>query len=262
MLCLEGLRRVSSHVGNLPVVDYYVNEPELIVMWACNPMWTNADEYKGENFYRAYKNGAKLISVDPRKSFYAGKADIWLQVRPGTDCAMAFGFHRVIIEEELYDKEFVEKYFYRWDDFKARVMKDYPLKKVQEITWVDKDLIREAARLYATTKPAAIQWGVPTEQNNNCTDFTRTAIGLMGITGNLDAPGGNALFVNPPIRTVAEFVLPQGPPEVSDQKRLGGMDFPLGARVPSSIRKRPGTPSSTEHRISSKPPFLAAAIRS
>ena len=44
------------------------------------------------------------------------------------------------------------------------------------------DLIREAARMYATTKPAAIQWGGPTEQNNNCTDFTRTAIGLMGIS--------------------------------------------------------------------------------
>ena len=217
--------------GNLPVVDYYVNEPKLVVMWATNPMWTNADEYKGENFMRAFKNGVKLISVDPRKSFYAGKADIWLQVRPGTDCALAFGFHRVIIEEELYDKDFVKKYFYRWDDFKDRVMKDYSLEKVQEITWVDKDLIRQAARMYARTKPAAIQWGVPTEQNINCTDFTRTAIGLMGITGNLDAPGGNALFVNPPTHTVAEFARHKDLPREMRDKRLGGKDFPLGARV-------------------------------
>ena len=45
-------------------------------------------------------------------------------------------------------------------------MQDYPLEKIQEITWVDKELIREAARMYATTKPAAIHWGVPTEQTN------------------------------------------------------------------------------------------------
>ncbi len=226
--------RVSSSLitcGNLPVVDYYINEPKCIVIWGTNPMWTNPDEYTGENFMRALKNGAKLINVDPRKSFYAGRADLWLQIRPGTDGALAFGFHHVIIEEELYDKDFVENYSHGWDAFKERVMKDYPLEKVQEITWIDKELIREAARMYATTKPAAIQWGVPTEETNNCTDFTRTAIGLMGITGNLDAPGGNALFVNPPTRTVAEFSRHKDLSKEVLAKRLGGEQFKLGARV-------------------------------
>jgi anaerobic selenocysteine-containing dehydrogenase len=226
--------RVSSSLitcGNLPVVDYYVNEPKCIIIWATNPMWTNADEYKGENFMRALKNGAKLINVDPRKSFYAGRADLWLQIRPGTDGALAFGFHHVIIEEELYEKGFVENYIHGWDAFKERAMKEYPLEKVQEITWVDKEMIREAARMYATTKPAAIQWGVPTEESINCTDFTRTAIGLMGITGNLDAPGGNALFVNPPTRTVAEFGRHKDLSKEVLAKRLGGEQFKLGARV-------------------------------
>jgi len=226
--------RVSSSLitcGNLPVVDYYVNEPKCIIIWATNPMWTNADEYKGENFMRALKNGAKLINVDPRKSFYAGRADLWLQIRPGTDGALAFGFHHVIIEEELYEKGFVENYIHGWDAFKERAMKEYPLEKVQEITWIDKEMIREAARMYATTKPAAIQWGVPTEESINCTDFTRTAIGLMGITGNLDAPGGNALFVNPPTRTVAEFGRHKDLSKEVLAKRLGGEQFKLGARV-------------------------------
>jgi anaerobic selenocysteine-containing dehydrogenase len=225
--------RVSTSLitcGNLPVVDYE-GEPKCIVMWACNPMWTNPDEYKGENFYRAYKKGAKLISIDPRKSLYAGKADLWLQLRPGSDGALAFGFHRVIIEEELYEKDFVENHVHGWDDFKDRVMQDYPLEKIQEITWVDKELIRAAARMYATTKPAAIHWGVPTEQTNNCTDCTRTMIGLMGITGNLDAPGANALFVNPPTRTVAEFARHRDLSKEVIAKRLGGEQFKLGARV-------------------------------
>jgi anaerobic selenocysteine-containing dehydrogenase len=110
-------------------------------------------------------------------------------------------------------------------------MKDYPLEKVQEITWVDKEMIREAARLYATTKPAAIHWGVPTEQTNNCADCTRTMIGLMSVTGNLDAPGGNALFVNPPTRTVAEFGRHKDLSREVRAKRLGGEEFKLGARV-------------------------------
>jgi anaerobic selenocysteine-containing dehydrogenase len=225
--------RVSTSLitcGNLPVVDYE-GQPKLIVMWACNPLWTNPDEYKGENFYRAFKKGAKLISIDPRKSLYAGKADLWLQLRPGTDGALAFGFHHVIIEEELYEKDFVENQVHGWDAFKERVMQDYPLEKVQEITWVDKELIREAAHMYATTKPAAIHWGVPTEQTINCADCTRTMIGLMGITGNLDAAGANALFVNPPTRTVAEFARHKDLSKEVIAKRLGGEQFKLGARV-------------------------------
>ncbi len=108
---------------------------------------------------------------------------------------------------------------------------EYPLEKVQEITWVDKDLIRKAARMYATTKPACIHWGVPTEQNNNCANYTRTTTGLMGVTGNLDVPGGNVLFVNPPTRTVAEFSRHKDLSKEQRAKRLGGKDYKLGARV-------------------------------
>lgn len=216
--------------GTLPIADYE-GGPKCIVIWACNPLWTNPDEYKGENFWRAYKKGAKLICIDPRKGFIANKADLWLQIRPGTDAAMALGFHHVIIEEELYDKEFVENYIHGWEPFKERVMKEYPLEKVQEITWVDKDLIRKAARMYATTKPACIHWGVPTEQTINCVNYTRATTGLMAITGNLDAPGGNALFVNPPTRTVSEFARHKDLPPEQQAKRLGGDQFKLGARV-------------------------------
>ncbi len=216
--------------GTLPIADYE-GGPKCIVMWACNPLWTNPDEYKGENFWRAYKKGAKLICIDPRKGFIAEKADLWLQIRPGTDAALALGFHHVIIEEELYDKEFVENYIHGWDPFKERVMKDYPPEKVQEITWVDKELIRKAARMYATIKPACIHWGVPTEQTINCVNYTRATTGLMAITGNLDAPGGNALFVNPPTRTVSEFARHKDLPPEQQAKRLGGDQFKLGARV-------------------------------
>ncbi|MGC1402251.1 MAG: molybdopterin-dependent oxidoreductase, partial [Thermodesulfobacteriota bacterium] len=225
--------RVASTLitcGNLPICDYR-GEPSLIVIWACNPQWTNPDEYKGVDFWKAYKKGAKLICIDPRKGFVAKRADLWLKLRPGTDAALAMGFHRVIMEEELYDREFVGGYIHGWEAFRERVMKDYPLERVEEITWVDKELIREAARQYATTKPACIHWGVPTEQTNNCTDFTRAATGLMAATGNLDTPGGNILYVNPPTRTVAEFARHKDLTPEQRAKRLGGEQYKLGARV-------------------------------
>lgn len=224
--------RVASTLitcGNLPICDYR-GEPKCIVIWGCNPQWSNPDEYKGVDFWKAYNKGAKLICVDPRKGFIAKKADLWLQLRPGTDAALAMGFHNVILEEELYDQEFVEKYIHGWDAFTARVM-EYPMEKVQDITWVDKNLIREAARMYATTKPACIHWGVPTEQTNNCADCTRIMTGLMAATGNLDAPGGNVLYVNPPTRTVAEFACHRELSSEQRAKRLGGEQFKLGSRV-------------------------------
>lgn len=216
-------------IGNLPICDYG-GGPKCIVMWGCNPQWTNPDEYKGASFWSAYKKGAKLICIDPRKGFVAKKADLWLQLRPGTDAALAMGFHRVIIEESLYDTEFVENYINGWDAFKERV-NDYPLERVQEITWVDKELIRQAARMYAQTKPACVHWGVPTEQTNNCADYTRAMTGLMAATGNLDVPGGNVLFVNPPTRTVSEFSRHRDLPAEQRAKRLGGDRYKLGARV-------------------------------
>ncbi|MFX1573382.1 MAG: molybdopterin-dependent oxidoreductase [Promethearchaeota archaeon] len=227
------LSRVGASLttcGRHPVCDY-ANNPRCIIMWGCNPLWTNPDEYKGVSFWRAYEKGAKLIVIDPRKSFLAKKADHWLQIRPGTDTALAFGFFRVIIEEELYDKDFVAHYIHGWNDFVERIMKDYPLNHVEKITWIDQELIRNAARLYATTKPAGIHWGVPTEQNINCTDFTRTAIGLMAATGNLDIPGGNVFYQPPPVRKVSEFSANSALTPKQKKKRLGGDKYKLADRM-------------------------------
>jgi anaerobic selenocysteine-containing dehydrogenase len=215
--------------GNLPVCDYE-GEPKCIVVWACNPLWTNPDEYKAEGFWKAYKKGSRLIVIDPRKGFLANRADLWLQLRPGTDAALAMGFLTVIIEEGLYDREFVEKYIHGWDAFVKRV-KEYPLDRVEEITWVKRDLIREAARVYATTSPACIQWGVPIEQTLNCTDANRLLTALMAVTGNLDLPGGNVFFVPPPVTRVSEFARHKDLPPEQRNKRLGGEQYKLASRV-------------------------------
>jgi anaerobic selenocysteine-containing dehydrogenase len=106
--------RVSTSIitcGNLPVCDYEGN-PKCIMVWGNNAIISNPDEYNGVYLSGALKEGAKLIVVDPRFTKLADRSDLWLQLRPGTDVALALGMLRVMIEEGLYDKEFVERWVY------------------------------------------------------------------------------------------------------------------------------------------------------
>ncbi|MFH1351060.1 MAG: molybdopterin-dependent oxidoreductase [Pseudomonadota bacterium] len=211
--------------GSNPVVDYE-NHPKCIMVWGNNIVISNPDEYKGESFSVSVDRGAKLIVVDPRLTRMAARADIWLQLRPGTDTALALGMLNVIINEGLYDKEFVANYVHGWAPFVRRV-NEYPPDRVSEITWVHEEKIREAARLFAITKPAAIQWGVAIEQQINCADNNRVLMALMGITGNIDVPGGQVLFKTPKIRNVGQFGAHKMLPKEQAEKRLGGERFRL-----------------------------------
>ncbi len=211
--------------GSNPIVDYE-NNPQCVMVWGNNPVISNPDEYKGESFSLCLNKGAKLISVDPRLTRVAARADVWLQLRPGTDTALALGMLNVIISEGLYDKEFVENYTHGWKPFVERVS-EYPLDRIEKLTWVPGEKIQEAARLFATTKPAAIQWGVAIEQQVTCADNNRALMALMGITGNVDVPGGQVLFRAPKIRNVSQFGAHDMLPKEQAEKRLGGDRFRL-----------------------------------
>lgn len=113
------------------------------------------------------------------------RAEHFLQIRPGTDCALALGMLNVIINEELYDKEFVEKWTYGFEDLKKRV-EEYSPEKVAEITWAKAEDIVAAARMYAKAKPASIRWGQPLDSNANSIGTIQALNCLWAITGNLD----------------------------------------------------------------------------
>ncbi len=211
--------------GSNPIVDYE-NNPRCIMVWGNNIVISNPDEYKGAAFSAALDNGAKLIAIDPRLTRIAARADVWLQLRPGTDTALALGMLNVIVNEALYDRGFVENYVHGWELFVKRV-NEYPLEKVERITWVPKEKIQKAARLYATTKPAGIQWGVAIEQQINCADNNRALMALMGITGNIDVPGGQVLFKPPSSVNVGRFGAHGMLSPEQTAKRLGGDRFRL-----------------------------------
>lgn len=154
----------------IPLVDYD-NQPKCLLVWGSNHLISNPDENKGINLAKTMQAGTRMIVVNPRRNRLTDKAELWLQVRPGTDSALALGMLHVIVKEGLHDREFVARHTTGFEHLCHR-LDEYPPEVVERITWVPADKIVAAARLFATTKPAALQWGVGVEQNVNCVERT------------------------------------------------------------------------------------------
>ena len=147
----------------------------------------------------AMKKGLKLVVVDPRRTKIASMADIHLQLRPGTDGALALGMMNVIIGENLYDKEFTEKWTVGFNDLK-KLVQQYSPEHTEQITWVPAAKIREAAILYATQRPAQIATGANSATHHtNGVQNHRAIIILPAITGNIKAVNNNRDFPRAPL---------------------------------------------------------------
>jgi anaerobic selenocysteine-containing dehydrogenase len=141
----------------------------------------------------AKEKGIKFIVVDPRRTTIAARADFHLQLRPGTDGALALGMMNVIINENLYDREFIEKWTVGFDGLK-KLVQEYPVERVEKITRVPAAIIRDAAILYATSKPAKLHLSSnSTTHHANGVQNHRAVILLAAITGNIGITGGNKL---------------------------------------------------------------------
>ena len=168
--------------------DY--NGTRAMLIWGCNP--TSTWPVKGMGMMEARRRGARMIVIDPVLSEAASKADLWLQLRPGTDAALALGMLHVIITEGLYDRTFVDTWCSGFDELAARA-KEYAPERVETITWVPAALIREAARLYGASRPASITQCVSIDQNADTISTSRAIAMLAAVTGNIDVPGGNLI---------------------------------------------------------------------
>lgn len=170
----------------------------------------------------AFAHKPAHIVVDPRWPASAGTADIWLPLRPGTDAAMALGWIHLIIEEGLYDRHFVEHYCHGFEQLRERA-REYPLARVAELTGCDPELIARAARLYASSRPAMVVMGNGTDHLGlNTYQSARALFLLMGITGNIDVPGGNVFY--PAVPLAYPDLREMLPPEQA-AKRIGGSRF-------------------------------------
>ena len=199
--------------------------PEYLVLWGKMPLWSNPDGFYGHSIVDMMKRGTKIISVDPRLNWLSSRAEYWMQLRPGTDTALALGFLNVIINEDLYDHKFVEDWCYGFDQLKERVQ-EYPPARVAEITGIPADKIIECARAMATAKPTAIQWGLAVDENPNGVQLGHAILSLSAITGNLDVPGG--ITLGPPAALLGKWRV-ETRSQISEElwdKRIGAKEWP------------------------------------
>ena len=195
-------RVIASDItlGGLPVSDIYgfgSKRPECILNWGCNHVETgSADGMCGAVFKRAVRKAESVIVVDPRRIGLVEGADHWLQLRPGTECALALAMIHTIITEGLFDGDFVRDYTFGFKRL-ARHVQSFTPEWAEPVTRVPAESIRAAARKFATTKPACLQWGNGIDTSINGFQTGRALLILMGLTGNIDIPGGNVFWVPP-----------------------------------------------------------------
>ncbi|MGI6317285.1 MAG: molybdopterin-containing oxidoreductase family protein [Dethiobacteria bacterium] len=171
--------------GGLPVPDFA--HSRCIVLWGSNPAASCPQLMR--DIKQARGKGARLIVIDPRETSTAKKSDLHLQIRPGTDGALALAMLHVLIKEKLFDKEFVEKWTIGFTELVALVDK-FPPEKAESITWVPSEKIVEAARLYAGNSPACISIGIALELQTNGFQTARAISIMQAVCGNLDISGG------------------------------------------------------------------------
>ena len=155
--------RVNTSIltfGDFPVSDYTGDvPPACILFWGHNPVLSGPDGETRFNVMEALAHNPRTIVVDPRRTALAEKADLWLQIRPGADDALALAMLNVVIGEKLYDEPFVTQWTHGFAELAAHVKKFTP-EWAEPITWVAADKIRAAARLFASTKPALAGLGL------------------------------------------------------------------------------------------------------
>ena len=160
------------------------------VVWGCSVGRGCVNHYWSDHWFIEHmRRGSKIIVIDPRETWIATRADLFLQIRPGTDNALALAMMNVVCEEGLVDREFINKWCHGYDELAERV-KQFTPEWAAPITWIPAEKIRAAARMFAENGPAAIEIGRPVEGDPEGNQAIMNIHRLIAITGNLDVPGG------------------------------------------------------------------------
>ena len=190
---------------------------------------------------------ARIVQVEPRLSVTAAKADEWIPIMPGTEGALALGIAYVILDEELYDKEFIEEHSFGFEDwtdeageehlgFRPMVLRDYPPDEVASISGVPVRTIHRLAREFATSRPALAAGDVSAQTNGL---FSQMAVqALNALVGSIDVSGGMLMQRDVPLMPWPEVIQDDIAAEGSAMPRLDGAGtekYPLAESVHQAI---------------------------
>jgi predicted molibdopterin-dependent oxidoreductase YjgC len=150
---------------------------------------TRSHPVLGLRVKKAVENGARLIVINPTEIDICRFAEIWLKPYPGTDLALIMGMCKVVVDEEAHDNSFIERHVDKFDDFKES-LEDFSLGRVERITGVSRDVVEEAARIFAKGKPSAVLWDTGITQYSQGTNNVLSLINLSILTGNIKHSSG------------------------------------------------------------------------
>lgn len=150
---------------------------------------TRSHPVMGLKIKKAVENGARLIVISPKETDLCTYAQIWMNPYPGTDLSLIMGMCNVIVEEQLHDNVFIEKYADNFEEFKES-LEDFSLGRVERITGVPRDKVEEAARIFADSRPASILWATGITQYSQGTNNVLSLINLSILSGNIKHSSG------------------------------------------------------------------------
>lgn len=202
--------------------------PKTQIMWAKQLEISSADSEMAYWFMNSLDYCKNLIIIDPRATAYASRASLWIQPRVGTDCALAMGMMNHIIENELWDREFVNDWTYGFDELRERV-REFTPERVSDICWVPKEHVTQAAEMWAVDTPGCIQVGSSLERQANCGHTLRAITCLMGLAGNIERPGSMITWVLPETGLIEDFIFEYPITDDMKSKIIGGDKYKMGA---------------------------------
>ena len=175
-------------VGSAAVTATFneVKNSELIIVIGANP--TENHPVAATFFKQAAKKGSKLVVMDPRGQALKRHAWKMMQFKNGTDVAMLNAMLNVIVEEKLYDQQYIQTYVEGFEAW-AENIKDFTPEEMEPICGIPADTLREVARAYARAESSIIFWGMGVSQHTHGTDNARCLIALALITGQIGRPG-------------------------------------------------------------------------
>jgi formate dehydrogenase major subunit len=163
-----------------------VRDAEVIIVIGANP--TENHPVAATFFKQAVKDGKTLIVMDPRGQALKRHAKHMLQFKPGGDVSMLNAIMHVIVEEELYDEQYIQAHTDGFEELKKHLA-DFAPEKMAEVCGIDAETLRTVARTYATSKASIIFWGMGVSQHIHGTDNARCLIDLSLMTGQVGRPG-------------------------------------------------------------------------
>ncbi len=194
-LCYVSFAMIAPHVtmGRMLVNMFTdMESAELLLVWGANPA-TDSPPLDMARLEAAARRGAEIVVIDPRRTDTVTRTGAeWIPIRPGTDGALALSMLEVMVDEELYDEPFAERWCHGFEELRTYVQHFRP-EVAETITGVSAETIRSLARRVCSATGACPVMYTGLEYSNSGIQAIRAVLTLFALAGQLDVPGGIGL---------------------------------------------------------------------